>query len=59
MQQLRRAKRMKEARQGGLFDLPQHLQAMSDRGDPLEVLSRAVDFEVFREVLEDALGFIA
>jgi transposase len=57
MQRLLRLKRMKRVRQGGLFDLPQHLQKISENGDPLEVLSRAVDFEVFRPVLEDALGY--
>jgi transposase, IS5 family len=47
---------MKRVRQGGLFDLPEHLRTISERGDPLEALGRAVDFEVFRNVLEDALG---
>jgi len=32
MQRLRRAKRMKEARQAGLFDLPEHLKKMSGGG---------------------------
>lgn len=54
---MQRLRRMKRVRQGGLFDLPEHLKKISERGDPLEALGRAVDFEVFRSVLEDALGY--
>jgi transposase len=54
MGRLGRARRNK---QGGLFDLPEHMKALSERGDPLDALSRAVDFEVFRPVREDALGY--
>ena len=54
---MHRLRRMKRVRQGGLFDLPEHLKKISERGDPLEALGRALDFEVFRPVLEDALGY--
>lgn len=39
------------------FDLPDHLKRLSDAGDPLEALAGAVDFEAFRPVLDDALGY--
>lgn len=41
----------------GLFDLTDHLARLSATGDPLEALSRSVDFEVFRPVLISALGY--
>jgi transposase, IS5 family len=41
----------------GFFDLPDHLQRLSDAGDPLETLVQAVDFELFRPVLEEALAY--
>ena len=41
----------------GLFDLPDHLARLSATGDPLEVLAKVVDFEVFRAPLEAALGY--
>ena len=41
----------------GLFDLPDHLARLSATGDPLEVLAKVVDFEVFRVPLEAALGY--
>ncbi len=41
----------------GLFDLTDHLARLSAMGDPLEVLERHVDFEVFRPVLVEALGY--
>ena len=44
-------------RSEGLFDLPDHLARLSATGDPLEVLARVVDFEVFRAPLEAALGY--
>lgn len=47
----------KGTRQGGLFDLPDHMKRLSQGGDPLEALSKAVDFEVFRDVLNDAMGY--
>ena len=31
-----------------LFSLNDHLEALSQHGDPLEVLERSVDFEYFR-----------
>lgn len=43
------------AGQGGLFDLDERYAGLSASGDPLERLSRVVDFEVFREDLERAL----
>jgi IS5 family transposase len=54
---MQRLRRMKRVKQGGLFDMPEHLKRISKNGDPLEVLASAVDFEVFRPVLEDALGY--
>ena len=44
-------------RQTGLFGLPDHLRKLSTTSDPLEVLSKVVDFEVFREALEEALNY--
>ena len=41
----------------GLFDLPDHLARLSATGDPLEVLAKVVDFEVFRAPLEAALCY--
>ncbi len=41
----------------GLFDLSDHLARLSATGDPLEALERHVDFEVFRTVLMEALGY--
>jgi hypothetical protein len=38
--------------QPGFFDGEERLKALSAAGDPLERLSRAVDFEVFRGELE-------
>lgn len=34
-----------------LFSLNDHLEALSQHGDPLEVLERTVDFEYFRSWL--------
>ena len=44
-------------RQIGFFDLPDHLQRLSDAGDPLETMAQAVDFEAFGPVLEEALAY--
>ena len=44
-------------RQAGLFGLPDHLRMLSATGDPLEVLAKVVDFEIFRAPLEAALGY--
>src|SRR5215207_8211845 len=41
----------------GFFDLPEHLQRLSDAGDPLETMAQAVDFEAFRSVLDEALAY--
>jgi Transposase DDE domain len=42
--------------QAGFFGVEDRLAAISAGGDPLERLSRVVDFELFREELHDALG---
>lgn len=39
----------------GFFDLEDRLAALSAAGDPLERLSSAVDFEIFRPALKRAL----
>jgi transposase, IS5 family len=44
------------AGQPGFFDDDERLIALSAAGDPLERLSRVVDFEVFRGELEVALS---
>jgi IS5 family transposase len=44
-------------RQAGLFGLSDQLKRLSDCGDPLETMSRVVDFEVFRAALEKALAY--
>ena len=41
----------------GLFDLSDHLARLTATGDPLEALERHVDFEAFRTVLMEALGY--
>jgi len=41
----------------GLFDFSEHLERLSRTGDPLEPLVRHVDFEAFRPVLVEALGY--
>ena len=43
--------------QAGLFGLPEHLRKLSSTGDPMEVLAKVVDFEIFREALEAALDY--
>ncbi len=43
------------ARQAGIRDLEARLAALSAAGDPLERLSSAVDFEIFRPGLKRAL----
>ena len=43
------------AGQAGFFDLDERYAGLSASGDPLERLSRVVDFEIFREDLERAL----
>ena len=43
------------ADQRGFFDLDERYAALSKAGDPLERLSKVVDFEVFRAELDAAL----
>ncbi len=43
------------AGQPGFLDAEARLQALSAKGDPLERLAAAVDFELFRAELEAAL----
>ena len=40
-----------------LFSLNDHLEALSEHGDPLVVLERTVDFEYFRSWLVEGLGY--
>ena len=44
-------------KQLGFFDLPDHLKRLSEAGDPLEELARVIDFEAFRPLLDEALGY--
>ena len=44
-------------RQAGLFGLSDQLKRLSDCGDPLETMSRVVEFEVFRRALEKVLAY--
>lgn len=44
-------------RQSHLFSLSEHLQLLSRDGDPLEVLAGTVDFERFRPLLVEGLGY--
>ena len=41
----------------GLFSLSEHLERISEDGDPLEVLAATVDFEYFRGWLVEGLGY--
>jgi transposase, IS5 family len=43
--------------QCSLFGLSEHLERLSNHGDPLEVLDGVVDFEFFRGWLVDGLGY--
>ena len=43
--------------QKSLFGLSEHLEMLSQHGDPLEVLERTVDFEYFRGWLIEGLGY--
>jgi len=43
--------------QAGLFGLADHLKRLSAYGDPLEELSRIIDFEAFRPTLVAALAY--
>jgi hypothetical protein len=44
-------------REAGLFALSDHLKRLSAHGDPLEQLSRIVNFEAFRPTLVAALAY--
>jgi hypothetical protein len=46
---------MAMAGQPGFFDVDERYAALSAAGDPLERLAAAVDFEIFRPVLDAAL----
>jgi IS5 family transposase len=43
--------------QRGFFSLSEHLEKLSEHGDPLEVLDATVDFEYFRGWLVEGLGY--
>jgi IS5 family transposase len=43
--------------QRGFFSLWEHLEKLSEHGDPLEVLDATVDFEYFRGWLVEGLGY--
>lgn len=39
----------------GLFESTQTLEALSKQGNPLEFISKMIDFEMFRPILESKL----
>ena len=39
------------------FGIKDHFERLSSCGDPLEELSRLIDFEIFRPLLEEALNY--
>ncbi len=43
--------------QPGFFDVEDRLKRLSDLGDQLEAFSTAVDFEIFRPTLDEALAY--
>ena len=43
--------------QRGFFSLSEHLEELSEHGDPLEALDATVDFEYFRGWLVEGLGY--
>lgn len=43
--------------QPGFFDVENRLKRLSDLGDQLEAFAAAVDFELFRPVLDAALAY--
>ena len=45
------------ARTPGLFDVDERLRRLSDIGDQLEAYAFAVDFEIFRPDLDQALDY--
>lgn len=44
-------------KQSGLFGLSDHLKRLLANRDPLEELSRIVDFESFRVIFENTLAY--
>ena len=44
-------------RQAGFFDIDERLMRLSDLGDQLEGFRAAVDFEMFRDALDQALAY--
>ena len=42
-------------KQIGFFDEDRRLKRLSEMGDPLEKVSRAVDWEVFRPILKQGI----
>ena len=48
-------KRYKERKDIGLFAQEDQLKELSKLGDPLEKLSKVIDFEMFREELESSM----
>ena len=49
-------KRFKRQRDYGFFDQDIRLSKLSELGDPLEKLNSGVDFDIFRDLLEDRLN---
>lgn len=45
------------SRQLGFFDVEERLRRLSDLGDQLEAFAAAVDFELFRPALDEALAY--
>ena len=43
--------------QFGFFDLPDHMERLSETGDPLEEMARIIDFEAFRPTVDLALRY--
>jgi len=46
----------KRHRDYGFFDQDIRLSKLSQLGDPLDRLSKGIDFEIFRSILEDRLS---
>lgn len=44
-------------KQLGFFDLSDHMNRLSETGDPLEAMDRIIDFEAFRPTLEAVLRY--
>ena len=49
------AQKYKTTGNRGLFDEQNTYQKLSDIGNPLEMISKVIDFEMFRDVLEPKL----